>query len=240
MPERSAMCSPAAAARAWCEAKVWPVGCPCPRCGSPQTTEARSAKRPDWWAACRSYFNVTTGSGMAGSPFPLRKWVWALSRHMNSLKGVSSPTRHPDSGVHRSRRGSCARASASHAPGAPPNRPSLARPRLTRRLAAVSASTWPRRSGPGRRGQGGRRGCQEPGVHPGYGPVLARARTPRPLPDLLLRRESRARPSPGERIGQGQDAAPRPSARLDPAETGGPGPLPQVQPEAPAPLQRRV
>ena len=87
------------AARKWFEAKVWPSGRHCPRCGSTRTSEASHAKMPYWCSDCRSYFSVKTGSVMEGSPLPLRKWVWAIYLHLTSLKGVSSMKLHRDIGV---------------------------------------------------------------------------------------------------------------------------------------------
>lgn len=87
------------AAREWFEARMWPEGRHCPRCGSTRTREASHAKMPYWCTDCRSYFSVKTGSVMEGSPLPLRKWVYAIYLHLTSLKGVSSMKLHRDIGV---------------------------------------------------------------------------------------------------------------------------------------------
>ena len=86
MMELSDMFPTDEAAREWFEAKVWPEGRHCPRCGSCRTREATHAKMPYWCSDCRSYFSVKTGSVMEGSPLPLRKWVWAIYLHLTSLK----------------------------------------------------------------------------------------------------------------------------------------------------------
>ncbi|MCY3702818.1 MAG: IS1595 family transposase [Rhodospirillales bacterium] len=86
-------------ARKWFEAKIWPNGRHCPRCGSTRTSEAKHRHMPYWCTDCRSYFSVKTGSVMEKSPLPLRKWVYAIYLHMTSLKGVSSMKLHRDIGV---------------------------------------------------------------------------------------------------------------------------------------------
>ena len=87
------------AAREWFEARMWPDGRHCPRCGSTRTTEASHRSMPYWCTDCRSYFSVKTGSIMEESRLPLRKWVWAIYLHLTSLKGVSSMKLHRDIGV---------------------------------------------------------------------------------------------------------------------------------------------
>lgn len=87
------------AAREWFEARMWPDGRHCPRCGSTRTTEAKHHSMPYWCSDCRSYFSVKTGSIMEESRLPLRKWAWAIYLHLTSLKGVSSMKLHRDIGV---------------------------------------------------------------------------------------------------------------------------------------------
>ena len=86
-------------AREWFEAKVWPAGRHCPKCGSVRTAEASHAKMPYWCTDCRSYFSAKTGSVMENSRLGYRKWVWAIYLHLTSLKGVSSMKLHRDIGV---------------------------------------------------------------------------------------------------------------------------------------------
>ena len=82
------------AARKWFEAKIWPNGRHCPRCGSERTCESKHEYMPYLCSDCRSYFSVKTGTVMERSPLPLRKWVYAIYLHLTSLKGVSSMKLH--------------------------------------------------------------------------------------------------------------------------------------------------
>ena len=86
-------------AREWFEARVWPAGRHCPRCGSTDTSKASHAKMPYWCPACRSYFSVKVGTVLESSKISLRKWVYAIYLHLTSLKGVSSMKLHRDIGV---------------------------------------------------------------------------------------------------------------------------------------------
>ena len=86
-------------AREWFEARVWPDGRHCPKCGSVRTHEASHAKMPYRCSDCRGYFSVKTGNVMESSKIPLRKWVFAIYLHLTSLKGVSSMKLHRDIGV---------------------------------------------------------------------------------------------------------------------------------------------
>ena len=86
-------------AREWFEARVWPDGRHCPRCGSTSTKEASHAKMPYWCPDCRSYFSVKVGTVLESSKISLRKWAFAIYLHLTSLKGVSSMKLHRDIGV---------------------------------------------------------------------------------------------------------------------------------------------
>lgn len=48
---------------------------------------------------CRKYFSVKTGTVMAGSPVPLRKWACAIYLDGSVLKGVAGMKLHRDIGV---------------------------------------------------------------------------------------------------------------------------------------------
>ena len=50
---------------------------------------------------CRSYFSVRTGTAIARSNVPLRKWAIAIYLCLTSLKSVSSMKLHRDLGVSR-------------------------------------------------------------------------------------------------------------------------------------------
>ena len=86
-------------ARDWFEARVWPDGRYCPKCGSVRTHDAGHNDMPYRCSDCRAYFSVKTGTVMGGSHLPLRKWVFAIYLHLTSLKGVSSMKLHRDIGV---------------------------------------------------------------------------------------------------------------------------------------------
>ena len=87
------------AAREWFEARIWPDGRRCPRCGSERTHEASHAKSPYRCTDCRAYFSVKAGTLMEASRLPLRKWAFAIYLELTSLKGVSSLKLHRDIGV---------------------------------------------------------------------------------------------------------------------------------------------
>ena len=81
----------------WFEAIQWANGRYCGKCGSVETREIPNAKpMPYWCNGCKSYFSVRTGTVMAKSRLPLRKWVFATYLYVTSLKGVSSMKLHRD------------------------------------------------------------------------------------------------------------------------------------------------
>ena len=89
-----------AAATAWFESVVWPSGRCCGHCGSTRTSETPNARpMPYWCSDCRSYFSVRTGTALARSKVPLRKWAVAVYICVTSLKSVSSMKLHRDIGV---------------------------------------------------------------------------------------------------------------------------------------------
>ena len=61
------MFSDEGSARARFEARVWPEGRLCPRCGSGRTGVASHRTMPYWCTGCRSYFSVRTGTVMEAS-----------------------------------------------------------------------------------------------------------------------------------------------------------------------------
>ena len=83
-------------ARDWIESVIWPNGRVCPKCGSHNTTEAKHPKMPYWCNGCRGYFSVKTGTPLANSKIPLRKWAIAIYLCMTNLKSVSSMKLHRD------------------------------------------------------------------------------------------------------------------------------------------------
>ena len=91
------------AATEWFESVVWNGHRYCGKCGSTRTKEVPNAKpMPYWCTDCRSYFSVRTGTPIARSNVPLRKWAIAIYLCLTSLKSVSSMKLHRDIGVKQS------------------------------------------------------------------------------------------------------------------------------------------
>ena len=84
------------AATKWFEGIVWGRGRCCGKCGSLKTREANHKTMPYWCTDCRSYFSVRTGTPLARSNVPLRKWAIAIYLCLTSLKSVSSMKLHRD------------------------------------------------------------------------------------------------------------------------------------------------
>ena len=88
------------AATAWFEDVLWAGERCCGKCGSVETRTVPHAKpMPYWCPACRSYFSVRTGTAIARSNVPMRKWAIAIYLCLTSLKSVSSMKLHRDLGV---------------------------------------------------------------------------------------------------------------------------------------------
>ena len=88
------------AATDWFEAVVWGDQRVCGHCQSDDTYAVKSGKpMPYRCRTCKRYFSVKTGTVMAGSPLPVRQWVYAIYLDVTSLKGVSSMKLHRDVGV---------------------------------------------------------------------------------------------------------------------------------------------
>ena len=87
-------------ATAWFEGVLWGGERHCGHCGSTRTRAVPKAKpMPYWCTDCRSYFSVKTGTAIARSNVPLRKWAIAIYLCLTSLKSVSSLKLHRDIGV---------------------------------------------------------------------------------------------------------------------------------------------
>ncbi len=98
--ELAEMFSDEESARKWFEGIIWPDGERyCPHCGTDNNYECKHAKMPYRCRDCKRYFSVKTGTCMARSPIPLRKWVYAIYLELTSLKGTSSMKLHRDLGV---------------------------------------------------------------------------------------------------------------------------------------------
>ena len=87
------------AATEWFESVLWDGQRCCGKCGSTRTQVASHRRMPYWCSDCRSYFSVRTGTPMARSKIPLRKWSIAIYLCLTSLKSVSSLKLHRDIGV---------------------------------------------------------------------------------------------------------------------------------------------
>ena len=84
------------AAREWLESVVWPGGeRRCSKCGSMATGPVPNAKpMPYRCRACQSYFSLRTGTLIARSKIPLRKWAIAIYLCLTSQQPVSSVKLH--------------------------------------------------------------------------------------------------------------------------------------------------
>lgn len=87
------------AARKWFEQNLWPEGRHCPRCGNVNTYACSHARMPYRCRDCCKYFSIRTGTVMAGSPLPLRTWLFAIYLDTTSRTGVSSMDLHRDLGI---------------------------------------------------------------------------------------------------------------------------------------------
>ena len=88
------------AANQWFEVVLWDGHRCCGKCGSERTSKVPNAKpMPYWCSDCRGYFSVRTGTPIARSKIPLRKWAVAIYLCLTSLKSISSMKLHRDIGV---------------------------------------------------------------------------------------------------------------------------------------------
>jgi len=82
------------AAREWLEARLWPEGPICPKCGVVDQATLMKGKshRPGLYQcnACREPFTVTVGTLYERSKIPLTKWLMATYLLMSSKKGMSA------------------------------------------------------------------------------------------------------------------------------------------------------
>ena len=89
-----------ATATKWFEDVLWHEGRKCRKCNSEKTAPVKSGKpMPYWCTNCRSYFSVRTGTALARSNVPLRKWAITVYLCLTSLKSISSMKLHRDLGV---------------------------------------------------------------------------------------------------------------------------------------------
>lgn len=88
------------AARAYLEAKRWPNGAACPKCGGADPYKLNpkpgSKTRKGLWKcrACRQQFTVTVGTIFEDSHIALDKWLIAIHLMCSSKKGMSAHQLH--------------------------------------------------------------------------------------------------------------------------------------------------
>ena len=88
------------AATQWFEETLWPKERCCGHCGSTRTKETPNRKpMPYWCSDCRRYFSIRTGTPIAKTNLPLRKWAVAIYLELTSLKSISSMKLSRDIGV---------------------------------------------------------------------------------------------------------------------------------------------
>ena len=88
------------AAEEWFEAKRWPNGVACPKCGSINVRRIESRKpMPFRCRDCRGHFSVKYGTLMQSSKLGLQTWLLAFYLLSTGLKGTSSLKLHRDLGV---------------------------------------------------------------------------------------------------------------------------------------------
>ena len=88
-----------AVAEKWFESRIWQNGRKCPKCGNPDTTEARHPTMPYYCYACRSHFSVKKGTVMERSHISYQHWAIGTYLFATNLKGVSSMKIHRDLGI---------------------------------------------------------------------------------------------------------------------------------------------
>ena len=72
------------------EETLWGAERCCGHCGSVTTSEVPKRKPMPYWCKDCRYFSVRTGTAIARSNVPLRKWAVAIYLCLTSLKSVSS------------------------------------------------------------------------------------------------------------------------------------------------------
>ncbi len=88
------------AATQWFESIIWSGGRFCGKCQSTRTSVVKTGKpMPYRCNGCKSYFSIRTGTPLAHSNVPLRKWAIAIYLCLTSLKSISSMKLHRDIGV---------------------------------------------------------------------------------------------------------------------------------------------
>jgi len=88
------------AATQWFEETLWSAGRFCGKCKSTKTSIVKNGRpMPYFCNGCRKYFSVRTGTPLAASNVPLRKWAIAIYLCLTSQKSISSMKLRRDIGV---------------------------------------------------------------------------------------------------------------------------------------------
>ena len=220
---------------------------------------------PYWCGACRSYFSVRTGTPLACSNLPLRKWAVAIYLCLTSLKSVSSMKLHRDLGIGQKPHGSCftdIRDAWEQSPESPFSGPvevdetyvgGVDRNAFTRWTgraspAVVARPAYRRREGLAQTNRGSRSG--NPGGSPAAPDGPSSGKTSNLWSDPLHRRSRRLQGQVGLRprgrqalrrgIRPGDGFNERRRVVLVDVEAGAQGHVSQDQPEAPTTLRERV
>ena len=87
-------------ARQYFETKRWSGKTVCPHCGSETVSECKDHKpMPYRCKSCRKHFSVRTGTVLAESRLPLKKWLMAMYMLTTARKGISSVQMAKELGV---------------------------------------------------------------------------------------------------------------------------------------------
>ena len=78
------------AAVAYLEELRWGERLYCPKCGSLDAKRSETGPMSHWCPDCRRFFSVRTGTVMACSQLPLRKWIMAVHLIHSNRKGINS------------------------------------------------------------------------------------------------------------------------------------------------------
>ena len=91
------------AAYAFVEARLWPHGATCPKCGGRDRVkklEGKSTRIGTYYCnACRKPFTVKVGTIFESSHVPMHIWLQAIAMMAGSKKGISSNQLHRHLGV---------------------------------------------------------------------------------------------------------------------------------------------
>src|SRR5687768_8493723 len=91
------------AAYKWVEARVWPQGPICPKCGTTERISAMKGKSTRMGCykcyECRKPFTVKVGTIFESSHIPLHIWLQGMFLMCSSKKGISTNQLHRTLGI---------------------------------------------------------------------------------------------------------------------------------------------